>query len=102
MQYRADPQAVAELDALVELHIGEEVLCMRSSSAGAELRLGLAPERPDLTITCDVMTFGAIALGRLLPAAALRERRLAIEGDRKLLARFFSVYRLPPIATKAA
>jgi DNA-binding HxlR family transcriptional regulator len=98
MQTRADPQAVAELDALVELHVGEEVLWMRSSGAGSDLRLGAAPTPPDLTITCDALTFGAMALGQLSPTAALREGRLAIEGDRRLLTRFFAVYRLPRTA----
>jgi DNA-binding HxlR family transcriptional regulator len=95
MQTRADPRAVAELDALVELHVGDEVLWLRASEEGTDLRLGPAPSRPDLTITCDPLTFGALATGQISPTAALREDRLAIQGERKLLTRFFAVYRLP-------
>jgi DNA-binding HxlR family transcriptional regulator len=102
MQTRADPQAVAELDALVELHVDEEVLWVRSSDAGADVRLGQAPTPPDLTVTCDGPTFGAMAIGQLSPTAALRDGRLKIEGDRRLLTRFFTVYRLPLPAPAAA
>lgn len=101
MQTRADPRAVAEFGALVELRIGDEVLWVRSSEDGAELRLGAAPAPPDLIITCDPPSFGAIALGQLTAAAALRAGRLEIQGDRKLLTQFFSVYRLPHTAKKA-
>jgi DNA-binding HxlR family transcriptional regulator len=101
MVTRADPQAVTELDALVELRVDAEVLWVSSAAAGPDVRLGHAPTPPDLTITCDGATFGAIAVGQLSPIAALREGRLAIEGDRRLLTRFFGVYRLPPVAPAA-
>jgi SCP-2 sterol transfer family len=102
MQTRADPRAVAELGALVELRVGAEVLWVRASAEGTELRLGRAPSRPDLVIACDPPTFGALATGQISPTAALREGRLEIEGDRKLLTRFFAVYRLPRAAPAAA
>jgi DNA-binding HxlR family transcriptional regulator len=102
MQTRADPTAVADLDALVELHVGDEMLWMRSSADGAELRLGQAATPPDLTITCDPPTFGALALGQLSPTAALREGRVEVKGDRKLLTRFFSVYQLRPATPQPA
>ena len=69
---------------------------------GAEVHLGLAPAPPDLVIACDARTFGALAVGQLSPTAALREGRLTIAGDRRLLTRFFTVYRLPPLVPAAA
>lgn len=95
MQSLADDRAASELAATVELHVGSEVFWVRSTDVGADVRSGLSPTPPDLTLTCDPQTFGELAFGTLRPSAALKGQRVQIRGDRKLLTRFFATFRLP-------
>lgn len=91
----ADPDKVGALNAIVELHVGDEVMWVYTDNDGAQLRFGPAAIAPDLVIETDVQTFTGLAEGRLSPTQELNNGSVAAQGDRKLLTKFFRTFRLP-------
>ncbi|WP_406281161.1 winged helix-turn-helix transcriptional regulator [Nocardia sp. NBC_00881] len=91
----ADPVKIGSLDAIVELRVGAEVMWIKADSNGLDLASGAAVITPDLVVETDVPTFIALSEGSTSPAQAIKNNSVTVRGDRKLLTRFFRVFRLP-------
>jgi len=78
-----------------------ERFSVESGDGGVRVTDGPPPGRADVTARTDVPTFVALASGELTPARAVREKRLRVEGDRRLLDRLLAVFRLPARAAAA-
>jgi DNA-binding HxlR family transcriptional regulator len=81
IEARAERQPVrARVDESYELRIGDEVITVAVRRGTVDARQGPA-EAPALIVETDPETFAALGMGRLSPQEAIREQRLAIDGD---------------------
>jgi DNA-binding HxlR family transcriptional regulator len=83
-----DPERADDLDATVELRLGNDRFVVRVAGQGLEIRRGSA-QASDATIAGNPMTLAAV----LWQDGALGD--LAIEGDRALVRRFARLFPLP-------
>jgi DNA-binding HxlR family transcriptional regulator len=81
--------------ALYELHFGDEVFWARVDDGAFSVGRGAAAD-PDAVITSDVEPFARLMQGGLTPAAALRSGAVKVDGGRRELDRFLSLFRFPP------
>jgi DNA-binding HxlR family transcriptional regulator/putative sterol carrier protein len=81
--------------AIVDFDVGGERFWLRADGEHADVRDGPAPVRADVTVRCDLPTFGALATGHTDAREAIRSGALEIEGDRRLLERLLRRFRLP-------
>jgi DNA-binding HxlR family transcriptional regulator len=89
------PGAADGLRETYQLHVGDELFHVTVADGTAHARSGPAPVPADLTITCDLTTFDALARGTLTPAKALATSALTTTGDPALLDHAFRVLHLP-------
>jgi DNA-binding HxlR family transcriptional regulator len=82
------PEKAGDLDASVELRLGDDRFAVRVAGGRLEVARGSAPA-PDATVASDPMTFAGV----LWQDGALGD--LAIEGDRALVRRFARLFPLP-------
>jgi DNA-binding HxlR family transcriptional regulator len=87
-------EAAGDLEATIELRVGEERFRARISKGQMELRRGEA-ERPDAIIEAAPEALVAVAYGGRRFSDALRAGELKIEGDRNAARRFFTLFPLP-------
>lgn len=87
------PDAPAGADATYELRIGQQVFEVQVTDRRCTTREG-QPGAPDVVMTLDVSTLGALLGGELSAAEALARGQVEIEGDAAALQRFVSMFAL--------
>lgn len=87
-----DSTSVDGLHERYEFHVGSEVFHVQVSKGAVVPRSGSSPAPVDVKIHCDVATFLDLAMGKISPSRALRERPLhLLQGDRAGLGRVFKI-----------
>jgi DNA-binding HxlR family transcriptional regulator/putative sterol carrier protein len=86
--------AAGDLNANVELRLGEDRFHARIADGSLSLTRGPAPH-PDATLTADPNTLAAIAYGGRKFAEAVRAGEVRVEGDRGVARRFLGLFPLP-------
>ena len=74
--------------------VGDERFTVTVTGDGSRVTQGVPPAA-DVQVTADPATFFALADGRITPARAVREGRLDVTGDRRLLDRLLTGFHLP-------
>jgi len=87
------PDAAAGVTTSYELGIGHQVFDVRVTDGRCTTREG-RPGAPDVVMTLDVSTLGALLGGELSAAEALARRQVEIEGEAAALQRFVSMFAL--------
>jgi DNA-binding HxlR family transcriptional regulator/putative sterol carrier protein len=88
------PEMAAEMDAELELRIGEERFTGRVAAGRLELVRGES-SYPDAVITSDSDTLKRLTFGGRPAEEAVNAGTLTIEGDRDIAERFLGLFRLP-------
>jgi DNA-binding HxlR family transcriptional regulator len=87
-----DSTLVADLHEQYEFQVGSEVFHVRVGKGTVLPRSGSSPVPVDVKINCDIGTFVDLAMRKISPSRALRERHLhLLQGDRAALGRVFKV-----------
>jgi DNA-binding HxlR family transcriptional regulator/putative sterol carrier protein len=95
------PPAAADLEASLELRIGDDRFAVKIMNGQLEIARG-NPTQPDVTLTGDVATLGALAFGGLPLETAFEDRSLQVHGDQRVAKRFFQLFKLPePVQSTA-
>lgn len=95
------PEAATGLRETYELHIGNQVFAVRLADGGCTTSEG-QPVAPDVVLTMDVSTLGALLHRELSPEEALASGRVEVEGDAAALQRFVKLFALPSRAQAQA
>ena len=90
-----DPPRAAGLDATIGFHIGEESFTLRLKDGAVDVDRG-APEQADLVFTGPTTAIVAVVYGGQPLAEMEMVGALKVEGDRKLAAKFITLFQLPP------
>jgi DNA-binding HxlR family transcriptional regulator/putative sterol carrier protein len=89
-----DSDSAADLDARLELRIGEDRF--HAEIANGEMQLHRGPSaRPDAVIEASADALVAVAYGGRKFLDALRAGELRVEGDKAVARRFFGLFPLP-------
>jgi DNA-binding HxlR family transcriptional regulator len=91
----ADAERAAGFSAVIAIHIGEESFGLRIADGRIELGRGV-PDAPDLVLAGSTAALGAAAFAGAPLDALETSGELQIEGDRAVLARFVTLFPLPP------
>ena len=94
-------EAAGDLDATIELRIGEDRFRARIVNGEMELTRGTA-ERPDAIIEATPDALVAVAYAGRKFNEALKAGELKVEGDKTVAKRFFGLYPLPQPASDNA
>jgi DNA-binding HxlR family transcriptional regulator len=86
-----DPALTADLDESYEFLVGEEHFHVVADRGRARARSGPPAGGAVVRVECDFDGFLALAAGELRPGAAVRSRRVTVEGDTRALVRAFAV-----------
>jgi DNA-binding HxlR family transcriptional regulator len=89
-----DAGAAGDLSAVYELRLGENTFNVRVADRAIEVDRGPA-DAPDAVIETDTATFSALIWDGGALADALSAGDIAIEGDRRLAARFLELFPQP-------
>jgi DNA-binding HxlR family transcriptional regulator len=93
-----DPALAGDLDATIELRLGEQDFRAMVAGGRFEIERGEAAA-PDATITAEAGTLIAIAHGHRALADAVRAGEVAVNGDERVAERFVGLFPLPaPVA----
>lgn len=95
-------EAGAVFDTVTELVVGEETFWMYGDGTQNQLRVGPAPVRPGLRLSCSRATLHALAAHRVSVAAAAASGDLTVDGDIDTATAFFAVFALPETAADVA
>jgi DNA-binding HxlR family transcriptional regulator len=96
-----DPDAAQGLSAVYELRMGESRFQLGIADGRIELERGRIGD-PDATIETDSVTLRDVVWNGREIAHALHAGDMRIEGDRRAVTRFLSLFRLPEQAAPAA
>ncbi len=91
--FRPDAAAGVAARYSYELRVGAQVLDVRVTDGHCTTSEG-QPGAPDVVMTLDVGTLGALLQGELSPQQALASGRVGVEGDAAALQRFVSMFAL--------
>jgi DNA-binding HxlR family transcriptional regulator/putative sterol carrier protein len=94
MQAVFDPDAAADLRAVYEFRVDDEVFHARVHDGTVESVHGAA-QQPDVVVTTDSDTFIELVEGRRTVADAVRDGTAALTGDRRLARRLRGLFRRP-------
>ena len=83
----APSEAVAGPPETYQVHVGDDVLHIVLTGAGAQARSGAAPYPPDLVIRTDQATFIELSLGRADLTALIAADRVHVTGDQGSVSR---------------
>jgi DNA-binding HxlR family transcriptional regulator len=89
-----EPSASDGLDASYELKLDESAFSARVADRRLEIARGSA-DTPDATIETGPATLATVLWHGRAPAEAQRSGELVLEGDRKAIERFFTLFPLP-------
>jgi DNA-binding HxlR family transcriptional regulator len=89
-----DPAAAADADAVFALRISADWYCVTVADGSVDIAHGRSV-RPAVTIETDTATLRSVAFGREPIAAAERDGRLTVAGDRELAERFTHLFPVP-------
>jgi DNA-binding HxlR family transcriptional regulator len=89
-----DPHAAGDVATRLQLRLGAQELRVEVRDGRIELRRG-AFDQPDATVTTDPDTLLALAFGARALSDAERAGAVAIDGDRRAVARFFGLFSVP-------
>jgi DNA-binding HxlR family transcriptional regulator len=89
-----DADVAEDLSARYELRLGENTFRVRVADRRIEVDRG-ASEEPDAIIETDAATFSALIWDGRELADALRDGDIAIDGDRRAVARFLELFPQP-------
>ena len=95
-----DAQAAHGLTETYVLAIDGDVFTARVVDGTLQASVGAADDA-DVTVELDMQTFFALTGGELEPRAAVKQRRIRVEGDLAALERCFRVLSLAPRAAAA-
>ena len=90
------PDAAAGLSQTYELRVGNQVFEVRVAN-GQCTTAERPASAPDVVMTLDVATLGALLHGELPPEAALASGRVTLQGDPQALERFVQLFALGPV-----
>ncbi len=96
-----DPVLAGDLEASLELRMGEDVFRAVVAGGAIDTRRG-APPAPDAILTLDPGILIALIHGEISVADAVASGSLAIEGDREAVERFVGLFPLPEPAAVPA
>ena len=96
-----DPVLAGDLEASLELRMGEDVFRAVVASGEIDARRG-APPAPDAILTLEPGSLIALIHGEISVADAVASGSLAIEGDREAVERFVGLFPLPEPAAVPA
>jgi len=96
-----DPSRAAGLEALIALRLGRESYELRLSGGRLEVERGPG-QGADLSLAGEARTVAGLVYGGLIAEDLEAAGALRVDGDRGLLARFVTLFPLPPKATPAA
>ncbi|MGV9542096.1 winged helix-turn-helix transcriptional regulator [Nocardia beijingensis] len=96
-----DPDAAADLRAVYEFHIDDEVFHARIQDGKIEALHGPA-QHPDATVTIGTATFLRLTSQELTLAEAIESGEASVTGDSAALRRLRNLFRLPPPHTRTA
>ncbi|WP_159841684.1 winged helix-turn-helix transcriptional regulator [Nocardia sp. CY41] len=96
-----DPEAAADLRAVYEFHIDDEVFHARIQDGAIEALHGPA-QHPDATITIGTAAFLRLTSQELTLAEAIESGQASATGDSAALRRLRNLFRLPSPRTRAA
>lgn len=89
-----DPDAAADLHAVYEFRVDDEVFHARIDDGTIETVHGPA-QRPDATLTLSTAAFQRLTSQELTLAEAIEQGQAAVAGDSEILRRLGSLFRLP-------
>lgn len=89
-----DPEAAAEVEAQLELRLGEETFRARVSDRTLVFERGQL-DQPDAVLEGDTETLKALAFGGWTLVEAVKTSALRVTGDEALVERFFKLFKLP-------
>jgi DNA-binding HxlR family transcriptional regulator len=89
-----DPDAAGDFATRLQLRLGEHELRVEVRDGRIELRRGVYDE-PDAVVTTDPDTLTALAFGARRLRDAERAGAVAIDGDRRAVARFLGLFSVP-------
>lgn len=98
MQAMFDPAAAADVSAVYEFRVDDDVFHTRVHHGTIESVHGPA-QRPDVVIETSGDTFADLAAGRVTAAEAARAGGTTITGDQRAARRLRTLFRRPPRAT---
>lgn len=98
MRADAERSARAVPRGTIAFTVGDERFHLTADGQDVVLRDGVPPASPEVHVTADHDTFFALADRRLTPSAAIKQHRITVDGDRRLLDRFLAAVHLPPRA----
>lgn len=90
-----DAEAAAGVEASYELRLGEERFHVEVRDGELELGRGDAATDPAMTIATDAGTLAALLAGQLPLEAALESGAAEVEGTKKEIRRFLSLFPMP-------
>ena len=93
MRLAFDPSAAAGVNETYEFRVDADVFHAEVRD-GALRTAQTAAESPDMVISIDAATFSEVAMGRIDLAEAVKSGAAVLDGDRKALARFASLFGL--------
>ncbi|MEU6832845.1 winged helix-turn-helix transcriptional regulator [Nocardia beijingensis] len=96
-----DPDAAADLRAVYEFHIDDEVFHARIQDGTIEALHGPA-QHPDATVTIGTAAFLRLTSQELTLAEAIESGEASATGDSAALRRLRNLFRLPPPHTRTA
>jgi DNA-binding HxlR family transcriptional regulator len=92
-----DPDRAAGDDARYELRLGDQAFRAEVAGSAFQIERGTA-DAPDVVVATDPGTLAGLVFGGLELRAATRSGAIAVEGDEAALARFLTLFPLPPPA----
>lgn len=95
MHAGARPEQLADLHGTFAFTVDDERFHFAVRDGAAELHDGTPAADPDVHVTTRLPTFLALASHQLTPARAVREKAISLRGDRRLLEKLLSAFRLP-------
>ena len=96
------PERARGLTETYVIRVDENVFTVRVEDGHLQVEVG-ASDGADAELAMDMSTFYVLASGEVLPAEALADGRMQVDGDAEAAARFFDIFSFAPrLATPAA